>query len=64
MAQSENPQSQTPFPHAGKSFHKAEGAATKEKDRSKHPVEAAGTISTAPQGQDGQSLEFNGHMGL
>lgn len=63
MAQSESPQSQTPFLHAGKSFHKAEGAATKE-DQGKYPVAAPGTVNTALQGQDGQSLEFNGHMGL
>lgn len=35
MAQAENPQSQTPFPPTGKSFHQAEGAAAGGKDRGK-----------------------------
>lgn len=64
MAQAENPQSQTPFPPTGKSFHQAEGAAAGGKDRGRYPVSAAGTADAAPQGRDGQSLEFHGHMGL
>lgn len=30
----------------------------------KYPVSAAGTADAAPQGRDGQRLEFHGHMGL